>query len=82
MASKRPSIAVWCGGTEIPAASNLSIKAPLTPRKAHAEYGHWLNGVVQRFYDPIALPDGRKLLTLRDAGSNLSISVDNLSGKF
>src|SRR5437588_8609701 len=25
MASKRQGIAVWCGGTEIPAASNLSI---------------------------------------------------------
>jgi hypothetical protein len=72
MASKRPSTAVWCGGTEIPAALNLSIKVPLTPRKPHAEYGHWLNGVVQRFYDPIVLPDGRKLLTLRDAAEYIT----------
>jgi hypothetical protein len=32
MASKRPSTAVWCGGAEIPAASNLSIKAALAQR--------------------------------------------------
>ena len=32
MASKRRSIAAWCGETEIPAASNLSIKATLAHR--------------------------------------------------
>jgi hypothetical protein len=32
MASKRQSIVGWCGGTEIPAASNLSIKARLAQR--------------------------------------------------
>src|SRR4026208_707078 len=32
MASERQSIVAWCGGTEIPAASNLSIKATLAQR--------------------------------------------------
>ena len=40
MASKRQGIAVWCGGTEIPAASNLSIKAALAQRTASSE---WFN---------------------------------------
>jgi hypothetical protein len=29
-------------------------------------------GVVQAFYDPIVLPDGRKLLTLRDAAEYIT----------
>ena len=66
MASKRQCIAVWCGGTEIPAASNLSIKAALAQRRPA------LNGVFKRFYDPIALPDGRELLTLRDAAQYIT----------
>ena len=33
---------------------------------------HRLNGVVQRFCDPIVLPDGRKLLTLRDAAEYIT----------
>jgi len=37
MASKRQSIVVWCGGTEIPAASSLSIKAALAQRTAWSE---------------------------------------------
>ena len=31
-----------------------------------------LNGVFKRFYDPIALPDGRELLTLRDAAQYIT----------
>lgn len=37
MVSKRQRIAVWFGGTEIPAASNLSIKTALAPQAAHLE---------------------------------------------
>ena len=37
MASKRQSIVAWCGGTEIHAASNLSIKATLAQRTARSE---------------------------------------------
>ena len=37
MASKRQSIVVWCGGTEIPAASNFSIKATLAQRTTRSE---------------------------------------------
>jgi hypothetical protein len=37
MASKRQSIVVWSGGTEIPAASNFSIKATLAQRTARSE---------------------------------------------
>ena len=38
MASKRQSIVVWCGGTAIPAALSLSIKAALAQRTARFEY--------------------------------------------
>src|SRR4029079_7035779 len=42
MVSKRPTIAVWFGGTAILAASSLSIKAALARRTARSEYGHRL----------------------------------------
>ena len=59
MASRRQSIVVWCGGTEIPAASHLSIKVTLAQRTAHSD-------------DPVVLPNGRKLLTLRDAANYIT----------
>ena len=31
-----------------------------------------LNGVFKRFFDPIVLPDGRKLMTLRDAAEYIT----------
>ena len=46
-ATKRQSIAVWCGGTEIPAASNLSIKATLSQRTARHEPRAWIGAMQQ-----------------------------------
>ena len=63
MASKRQSIVVWCGGTEIPAASNLSIKAALAQRTA------WFEGATAPFPKLAPLPffrfrDDRKAFKL------------------
>jgi hypothetical protein len=49
MASKRQSIVVWCGGTEIPAASNLSIEGA-TPAQRTAQPEPWARLVAMRQY--------------------------------
>ena len=57
---------MWCGETEIPAASNLLIKAALGQRTASSE---WCGSSA---VDSIVLPDGRKLMTLRDAAEYIT----------